>query len=77
MYITRITSKGQATVPGVLRKKLGIQERDELIWFSEGHRMVVEPVRSFADPFEAFGQLKLKSSKSAAALSQEVEAEFW
>jgi len=77
MHVTSITSKGQATVPSALRKRVGIRDGDELVWFCEGHRLVVEPLRRFEDPFKVLAEIRLKSKKSATALAREAKEGFW
>lgn len=41
----RITSKGQVTIPKVVRDELALEEGDALVFLVEGDRAVVSPVR--------------------------------
>lgn len=43
----RITSKGQVTVPKVVREALGIHEGDEVIFRVEGNRAMLARTRDF------------------------------
>ena len=43
----RVTSKGQVTVPKVVRDALGIQEGDELVFRVQGHRAVLARTPEF------------------------------
>jgi AbrB family looped-hinge helix DNA binding protein len=49
----RITSKGQITVPHEIRKLLGVQPGDGLVFESDGTRTQVRPVRA-SSPFEKY-----------------------
>ena len=50
---TKITSKGQITVPRSVRKALGVKEGDRLIFEQYGDEMVVRPVRE-ESPFAKY-----------------------
>ena len=42
----RITSKGQVTLPVALRRKLGLDTGDEIVFeFGDGDRILVRPLR--------------------------------
>jgi AbrB family looped-hinge helix DNA binding protein len=45
----RMTSKGQVTVPKVVRDALGIKEGDEVVFRVEGNRAVLARTPSFLD----------------------------
>ena len=77
MYETRVTKKGQTTIPLELRQEVGIQEEEQVIWYKEGHRLVVEPKKRFKDPLKVLGEIKLKTKKSSKELAQEIETGFW
>ena len=49
---SKVTSKGQITIPQEIRKRLGISAGDELEFDTTGSETVVRPVRSNANPFE-------------------------
>jgi antitoxin PrlF len=45
----RVTSKGQVTVPKVVREALGISEGDEVVFRVEGHRAILARTPDFLD----------------------------
>lgn len=45
----KVTSKGQVTVPKVVRDALGIKEGDEVVFRVEGHRAVLARTPNFLD----------------------------
>lgn len=45
----RVTSKGQVTVPKVVRDALGIEDGDDLVFRVEGGRAVLAKVPDFLD----------------------------
>ena len=51
MIHSRVTSKAQVTVPREIRKALGIETGDELLWNVEDGRVVVSRVSRSHDPF--------------------------
>lgn len=44
--VTRVTRKGQTTIPAEFRRELGICEGDRLAWVREGDHLVVKPAES-------------------------------
>ena len=44
--IVRVSQKGQATIPQALREKYGIETPGEVFVYSEGDRIIIEPVPS-------------------------------
>ncbi|MBI5224078.1 AbrB/MazE/SpoVT family DNA-binding domain-containing protein [Candidatus Micrarchaeota archaeon] len=76
MYITKLTEKCQTTVPIELREQLGLEAGDEIVWFKEGHRLVIE-AKSVKDPLLKLKKMRFDSKKTALELTQEVENEFY
>ena len=60
----RVTSKGQVTVPKVVREALGIKEGDEVVFRVEGSRAVVAKTANFLD---LAGTVKVPAAKRNAA----------
>jgi antitoxin PrlF len=63
----RITSKGQITVPREIRRALGVQPGDALVFEKEGKVIHVRPVRS-RSPFSKYrgiGNPGLRSGRKA------------
>ena len=54
-YISTVTSKGQVTIPAVIREKLGIGLRDKVIFRIVNDRVEVEPLPMTLD--EAYGSV--------------------
>jgi antitoxin MazE len=54
LYKSRLRPKGQITVPGEIRSLLGVNEGDELVFFSdEKGRIIIDRVRAI-DPDQAW-----------------------
>jgi antitoxin PrlF len=45
----KVTSKGQVTVPKVVRDALGIKDGDEVVFRVEGHRAILARTPNFLD----------------------------
>jgi AbrB family looped-hinge helix DNA binding protein len=60
----RVTSKGQITVPKVVRDALGIESGDEVVFRVEGHRAVLARTTDF---LELAGTIKVPASKRNVA----------
>lgn len=51
---SRISSKGQVTIPLEIRDRLGVGAGDRIEFVIEGDRTVIRPFRDIPDPFEKF-----------------------
>jgi antitoxin PrlF len=60
----RVTSKGQVTVPKVVRDALGVKEGDEVVFRVEGNRAVLARTPSFLD---LAGTVKVPAAKRNVA----------
>jgi antitoxin PrlF len=60
----RVTSKGQVTVPKVVRDALGIKDGDELVFRVEGHRAVLAKTPNF---LELAGTISVPAAKRSSA----------
>lgn len=67
----RVTSKGQVTVPKVVRDALGVKEGDALIFRIEGNRAVVARTPDFLD---LAGKLRIPDSKKNAKWDQVIKS---
>ncbi|MBI2079668.1 AbrB/MazE/SpoVT family DNA-binding domain-containing protein [Candidatus Micrarchaeota archaeon] len=76
-YVTKVTKKGQSTIPSELREAVGIELESEVVWFKEGHRLVIEPKKKYNDPLKELKKLNIRLKKSALELSKEAQKEFW
>ena len=61
MYYSHVTRKGQATIPSVFRKKLGIEEGDKVVFEETEEGLILKPAADIED--------------SAGALSRFADAE--
>ena len=39
--VSRVTSKGQVTIPVEMRRKLGVKDGDKVVFFVEGNRIII------------------------------------
>ena len=53
-YTSRVTSKGQITVPLEIRKRLGLNEGDRIEFIAEDRRTVVRRAQVKGNPFAKF-----------------------
>ena len=60
----RVTSKGQVTVPKVVRDALGIKDGDEVVFRVEGHRAVLAKTPDF---LELAGTIAVPAAKRSTA----------
>jgi AbrB family looped-hinge helix DNA binding protein len=60
----RLTSKGQVTIPKVVREALGVKEGDDVAFRLEGNRAVLTSTRSFLD---LAGTIHVPAAKRNAA----------
>ncbi len=60
----RVTSKGQVTVPKVVREALGIKEGDEIVFRVEGSRAVLARTQDF---LEIAGSIRVPAAKRNVA----------
>ena len=83
MEVAKITSRGQVTIPIDIRKKLGVQEGDKVIFLEDQGRIFVANAAkiAFANMRQAFAgeaeRLGLKDEQDVVALVDEVRKEMW
>ncbi len=49
MYYSRVTKKGQTTIPSVYRKKFGIEEGDRVVFEETERGLVLKPAVDIED----------------------------
>jgi len=54
MPSSRISSKGQVTIPQEVRERLGLRAGDRVEFVAEGDKTVLRPARSHENPFERY-----------------------
>jgi AbrB family looped-hinge helix DNA binding protein len=47
--VVRVSQKGQATIPKMLREEFGIEAPGEVFVYSEDDRLIIEPVPTFEE----------------------------
>ena len=55
---TKVSSQGRTVIPMAIRKKLEINEGEEVEWALQGEGIIVKPVREEKTPDEIMGCLK-------------------
>ena len=81
MELTKITLRGQITIPAEIRKKLGVKDGDKVVFIEENGRIVMEnSVRlALRDVQGAFlgeaERLGLKDERDVVAMVKEVRKE--
>lgn len=53
-HTSRISSKGQITVPLDVRKRLGLREGDRVEFVTEGTITILRPARGAPNPFQEY-----------------------
>jgi AbrB family looped-hinge helix DNA binding protein len=53
-YTSRVTSKGQITIPQEIRRRLGLREGDQVEFVTEDRRTTVRRVKSKENPFKKY-----------------------
>jgi len=48
-YYSRVTKKGQATIPSAFRRKLGIEEGDRVVFEEAERSLIVNPAADVED----------------------------
>jgi len=48
-YYSRVTKKGQATIPSAFRRKLGIEEGDRVVFEGAERSLIVNPAADVED----------------------------
>lgn len=54
-YVSKVTAKGQVTIPVEIRRDLGLEEGEYVVWETTGNRVVME--RAAVPPTEDFDAL--------------------
>jgi AbrB family looped-hinge helix DNA binding protein len=81
--VSRVTSKGQVTIPVEMRRKLGIKDGDKVVFIEEGSRIVIANAAMVAlkEVQEAFSgeaeRLGLRDEQDVVDMVKEVRREMW
>lgn len=63
-YASKVTGKGQVTIPKEIRRRLGLREGEYVVWEPRGEQVVVE--RAAVAPTEDFDRLAARIAKRFA-----------
>jgi AbrB family looped-hinge helix DNA binding protein len=81
--VSRVTSKGQVTIPVKMRRKLGIKDGDNVVFIEEGSRIVIANAAMVAlkEVQEAFSgeaeRLRLRDEQDTVDMVKEIRHEMW
>ena len=76
MYLTKLTSKNQTTIPEQIRKFLGIEPGDKVEWVIEGERVILRAKKRYENPLEIIRTLQIDTKEDVKMLRKEAEAEI-
>ena len=69
-FTTFVTQKGQATIPVLIRRKLGIKANTKIVFELKGNEVSIKPVASF---FNMKGSIKSSKPFDLKAMEKAVE----
>jgi AbrB family looped-hinge helix DNA binding protein len=81
--VSRVTSKGQVSIPIEMRRKLGVKDGDKVVFIEEGNRIIIanaamvalkEVQDAFAGEAERLG---LRDEQDIVDMVKEVRREMW
>lgn len=81
MELAKITSKGQITIPVAIRRLLGVQEGDKILFVEEGEKVVImnasaNALRKAQQAFEgAAEEIGIQNEQDIIDMVKEVRAE--
>ena len=81
MELAKITSKGQITIPVAIRRLLGVQEGDKILFVEEGEKVVImnasaNALRKAQQAFEgAAEEVGIRNEQDIVDMVKEVRAE--
>jgi AbrB family looped-hinge helix DNA binding protein len=81
--VSRVTSKGQVTIPIEMRRQLGIKEGDKVLFINNGKNIILAnaAIAAFNELQEAFAgeaeRLGLKNEDDVVAMVKEIRRERW
>lgn len=71
MPISKVTERGQTTLPSQVRKALGLKPHDSIIYIIEDDRVVIKPLRG--DVLDLRGRLKVKKKIDFKSLREDTK----
>jgi len=81
--VSRVTSKGQVTIPIEMRRKLGIKDGDKVVFMDNGNNIIIAnaamvALREVQEAFKGEAErLGLKDEDDVVRMVKEVRREMW
>ena len=81
--VSKVTAKGQVTIPVEMRRQLGIREGDKVVFISNGRNIIIAnaAMAAFNDLQDAFAgeaeRLGLKNEDDVVSMVKEIRRERW
>jgi len=72
MVSTRMTRKGQVTIPAEIRESLGLQQGDTFIVWQEGNRIILENGLAAVDDLFGIFQDRIPAEERSHSLDERV-----
>ncbi len=74
LELTRVSSKGQVVIPGLIRERVGLVDGSRLLVFGEGDTIILKKVGLASDTEEALASIR-KKIKQLGITRKDVAAE--
>ncbi len=75
LELTRVSSKGQVVIPGIIRERLGLADGTRLLVFGEGDTIILKKVGLGSNTEEALASIR-KKIKQLGITRKDVAAEI-
>jgi len=81
--VSRVTSKGQVTIPVAMRRKLGVKDGDKVVFIEEGNRIIIDnaamvALKEVQDAFYGEAErLELRDEQDIVDMVKDVRREMW
>jgi len=81
--VSRVTSKGQVTIPVDMRRQLGIREGDKVLFINNGKNIIITnaAMAAFTELQAAFAgeaeRLGIKNEDDVVAMVKDIRRERW
>ena len=72
-YVSRVTGKGQVTIPKEIRDRLGLERGEYVVWQPRGESVVMERATVSADDFDALADRIAERFRRKGITREDVE----
>lgn len=72
-YVSRVTGKGQVTIPKEIRDRLGLERGEYVVWQPLGESVVIERATVSADDFDALADRIAERFRRKGITREDVE----